>query len=98
MTRWRELYPPVRAGRARLITAALVVAAVALMLTMPERIGVRPSTAAAPQQPALAMAAIAQLDPVARDALRQKVHDEIAEARRLEQNVAGAFVEVRRPH
>jgi hypothetical protein len=54
--------------------------------------------AAADEQPALAMAAIGELDPVARDALRQKVHDEIAEARRLEQNVPGAFVEVRRPH
>ena len=54
--------------------------------------------AAADEQPAVTAAAIGQLDPVARDALRQKVHEEIAEARRLEQNVPGAFVEVRRPH
>jgi hypothetical protein len=54
--------------------------------------------ARADEQAAVAMAAMDQLDPVARDALRQKVHDEIAEARTLEQNVPGAFVEVRRPH
>jgi hypothetical protein len=54
--------------------------------------------APADEQPVLAAAAIGQLDPVARDALRQKVHQEIAEARRIEQNVSGAFVEVRRPH
>ena len=43
-------------------------------------------------------AAIGQLDPVARDALRQRVHQAIAEERREEQSMPGAFVEVRRPH
>jgi hypothetical protein len=43
-------------------------------------------------------AAIGQLSPVAQDALRQRVHRAIAEARRREQIEPGAFVEVRRPH
>jgi hypothetical protein len=50
------------------------------------------------EQPARAAEAIAQLDPVAREALRQRVHRAIAEARREEQDFPGAFVEVRRPH
>jgi hypothetical protein len=55
--------------------------------------------APAGEQPAIATAAaISRLDPAARDALRQKVHEEIAEARRREQIEPGAFVEVRRPH
>jgi hypothetical protein len=58
-----------------------------------------PSAAAAPAAAADEQAAaIDQLDPVARDALRQRVHRAIAEARRVEQSVPGAFVEVRRPH
>jgi hypothetical protein len=61
-----------------------------------------PAPSAAAAAPAAAAdeeaAAIAQLDPVTRDALRRKVHEEIAEARRFEQTVPGAFVEVRRPH
>jgi hypothetical protein len=54
--------------------------------------------AAMEEQPARAAEAIGQLDPVAREALRQRVHRAIAEARREEQSVPGAFVEVRRPH
>lgn len=54
--------------------------------------------AAGDERAALAAPEIDQLDPVTRGALRQKVHQEIAEARRLEQNTPGAFVEVRRPH
>jgi hypothetical protein len=56
------------------------------------------AAAAADEQPARAAEAIAQLDAAAREALRQRVHRVIAEARREEQNVPGAFVEVRRPH
>jgi hypothetical protein len=61
-----------------------------------------PATSAAAAAPAAAAeeqaAAISQLDPVARDALRHRVHDAIAAARRVEQNTPGAFVDVRRPH
>jgi hypothetical protein len=74
-------------------------AVVADFVTTRAPIGAAGAPAArAAEQSALATASIGQLDPVARNALRQKVHREIAEARRLEQNVSGAFVEVRRPH
>lgn len=86
--------PAVRSGAMRFVDAV-----VADFVTTRAPSGVaRAPAAPADEQPALAAAAIGQLDPVARDALRQKVHEEIAEARRLEQNVSGAFVEVRRPH
>jgi hypothetical protein len=51
------------------------------------------------ERTAPAMAArISQLAPAERNALRQKVRQEIAEARQLERNIPGAFVENRRPH
>jgi hypothetical protein len=54
--------------------------------------------AATAEQPARAAEAIAQLDPVAREVLRQTVHRAIAQVRREEQSMPGAFVEVWRPH
>ena len=44
------------------------------------------------------MEAIDQLPPADRAILRQKVHEEIAQAREIELQRPGAFVEVRRPH
>jgi hypothetical protein len=44
---WSTLYPPLPAARARLATAVLMVAAVAISVTIPERIGVHPTAAAA---------------------------------------------------
>jgi hypothetical protein len=46
---WRALYPRVRARRAQAITAALTLAAVALSLTIPDRVGVGPGLSAAPR-------------------------------------------------
>jgi hypothetical protein len=44
---WAQLYPAIRATRARLATAAMVVGALALSLTIPERVGIDPTAAAA---------------------------------------------------
>jgi hypothetical protein len=58
-----------------------------------------PAGAATAEAAAEAAAVAAdELDPAARETLRQKVSDLIAEARRVELAQPGAFVEVRRPH
>jgi hypothetical protein len=49
---WQELYPPIRARRAQVATLALLLGAVALSLTMPERALVQPGTVASAAQPA----------------------------------------------
>jgi hypothetical protein len=43
---WIRLYPAVSATRARVATVVLVVAALALSLTIPERVGIKPAAAA----------------------------------------------------
>jgi hypothetical protein len=56
--------------------------------------------AAAPlaAEPEMVMQAISRLAPADRAILREKVRDEIAQARENERQQPGAFVEVRRPH
>ena len=49
---WSELYPAIRAPRAQIATAGLVIATLALTVTMPERVGVRPTASAAGVAPA----------------------------------------------
>jgi hypothetical protein len=44
---WAQLYPAIHATRARLATGAMVVGALALSLTMPERVGIDSTAAAA---------------------------------------------------
>jgi hypothetical protein len=56
------------------------------------------SAAPAAESPDMVMVAARLLAPPEQDVLRQKVHEAIAEARRLEQQLPGAFVETRRPH
>jgi hypothetical protein len=56
--------------------------------------------AAAPlaAEPEMVMQAIDRLAPADRAILRERVSDEIAQARQIERQQPGAFVEVRRPH
>jgi hypothetical protein len=48
---WSELYPSFRAARSRFATAALVIGALALTFTIPERVGVHPTASAATTTP-----------------------------------------------
>jgi hypothetical protein len=60
---WRELYPAVRAGRAKLTTAVVAVGALALAVTMPERVGLHSTATAVGVSPS-------SRDPLARDVLK----------------------------
>jgi len=89
---WKRLYPATRAPRARLATAALVAGALALTLTMPERVGLRQAasastTAAAPAGRGQASGEAVMLSPE----LEQQLRELLAAAERGDPTTAEAL-------